>query len=69
MKLEKFKKVKEAKESGTKSKYVIITESVSYHCCFEFTVYDLIKDQTVCETFEQEDAELICTALITVNNN
>ena len=50
-------------------RYKILNESISAHCCFEYTVVDtsIIDEygdfQTMCETFEKDEAEIICTAL------
>jgi len=50
-------------------RYSIVEESLSGHCCFEYTVVDNEilredgKPSWICETFEKEEAELICNAL------
>jgi hypothetical protein len=53
-------------------RYIILEESSSSHCCFEYTVVDTKEGKEtygdywkkpVCEAFEKEDAELICKAL------
>jgi dTDP-4-dehydrorhamnose reductase len=48
--------------------YKIIKGSVSCHCCFSYTIIDTNKkgdvhDQIICECFEKELAELICSVL------
>lgn len=52
------------------SKYKVIKGSDSAHCCFEYTVVDTYrldefnhKPITVCECFEENDANLIAIAL------
>lgn len=55
-------------------RFIILEESLSGHCCFEYTVVDThgddkvcessgIKGKTMCECFEKENAEIICNAL------
>ena len=56
-------------------RYVVIPESQSGHCCFDYTIVDTERPQLingmrynkqcapVCECFEEEDALLICAAL------
>jgi len=52
-------------------RYVIIEESFSGHCCFEYSVIDtsIRKDadpyrkRCICETFHKENAEIVCEAL------
>lgn len=58
-------------------RFKIINESVSYHCCFEYTIVDIqgtndsdykiekygYDFSTVCECFDLESAEQICSAL------
>lgn len=53
-----------------KDRFKIIEGSQSGHCCFEYTIVDTEKptivngkDDSVCECFEKEQAELICKAL------
>lgn len=55
--------------------YKVIKGSQSNHCCFSYTVVDTRKPvmiggehyeneyEAVCETFEEDDAKLICNAL------
>lgn len=44
--------------------YIVIEGSKSGHCCFDFTVVDTTKkNESVCECFDREDAELIAEAL------
>ena len=44
-------------------RYYVIDGSESGHCCFEYTVMDATKDEQVCECFDINHAELICSAL------
>jgi len=52
-------------------RYKIIEGSVSFHCCFEYTVVDTqnpVKFNNCCyehifECFEKQDADIIVTAL------
>lgn len=56
-------------------RYAVVEGSLSGHCCFDYSVVDLTKPvitpsgvdtgrhQQICECFEHDDAELICTAL------
>jgi hypothetical protein len=52
-------------------RYIIVSESISGHCCFEYTIVDTAEgvdslnnwNKTLCETFEEQDAILICKAL------
>ena len=49
-------------------RYKILEGSKSGHCCFDFTVIDTEvimhgDPMTICECFNKEDAELVCTAL------
>lgn len=45
-------------------RYIVIEGSKSGHCCFNFTVVDTTRDdESVCECFDREDAELIVKAL------
>lgn len=62
------------------ARYAVVKGSQSSHCCFDCTVVDttrpyLIRGQqykgqfeAVCETFSEEDAELICLALNKMEN-
>ena len=57
------------------TRYQIVSGSQSGHCCFEYTVVDTLKPliicgcqyegqfEVVCETFELEEATLVCDAL------
>ena len=54
------------------ARYVIIEESTSAHCCFEYTIVDTKEGKEgygnywkrkMCETFEKQEAIEICTAL------
>lgn len=53
------------------SRYKVVPESQSGHCCFEATVVDTTKPsphyagmfQPVCECFDEADAKRICDAL------
>lgn len=56
-------------------RYKVVPGSESAHCCFEFTIVDTMRPlmidgdpfenqfDTVCETFSEVDAELVCNAL------
>ncbi len=55
-------------------RYIIIPESLSAHCCFEYTIVDTKagkKDlggtdywnKSMCECFDEEEAVEICNAL------
>ena len=50
-------------------RYIILEESCSGHCCFEYTVIDTHIEhngtwkRTMCETFDKDKAEIICNAL------
>lgn len=44
-------------------RYKIINESVSKHCCFAYTIIDTETENPMCETFDKEEAEIICDAL------
>lgn len=51
------------------TRYKVVNESQSNHCCFQATVVDTTKYSSpgqfkeVCECFEEEDAKRICEAL------
>jgi hypothetical protein len=52
------------------TRFIIVAESISYHCCFGYTVIDtknkaIIGDywKSMCETFDKEEAIMICYAL------
>lgn len=54
------------------ARYIIINESASGHCCFECTIIDTASGKqdygdywkrSMCETFDQAEAEIICDAL------
>jgi hypothetical protein len=51
-------------------RYIIVDESMSAHCCFQWSIVDTTagKDDEewtkhICEGFREEDAQLICDAL------
>lgn len=56
-------------------RYKVIEESLSGHCCFDFTIIDSSRkevmndgsitddDFRMCECFERAEADLICNAL------
>jgi len=50
-------------------RYIILEESCSGHCCFEYTVidthikHDATWKRSMCETFDKDKAETICNAL------
>lgn len=56
-------------------RYKVVDGSESAHCCFKCTVVDTAQPmmfngkhfdnryESVCETFDREDADLICAAL------
>jgi hypothetical protein len=58
-----------------KSRFFVVEESISSHCCFGYTVCDRTKPtmihgvhykqryDAVCECIEEEDAILVCLAL------
>lgn len=62
-------------DHNAKSRFFIVKESISAHCCFGYTVCDRTKPvlihgkhykeryETVCECFEEEEAILVCVAL------
>lgn len=45
------------------NKYIMIKNSRTGHCCFNFTIVDSKTDSTLCECFEEEDAKIILNAL------
>lgn len=46
------------------ARYIVISESVSRHCCFGYTVIDTKREpREMCESFYKEAAEIICDAL------
>ena len=56
------------------TRYIIIEGSFSQHCCFGYTIIDTAAGKedygdykpwkrSMCETFEKEEAEIICNAL------
>jgi hypothetical protein len=60
-----------ANVSGS-ARFIIIACSVSSHCCFEYSVIDTKEgkdsygnywNKTMCETFDKEEAVMICYAL------
>lgn len=53
-------------------RFIIIAESTSRHCCFEYTIVDTKEGKeaygdywkkTMCETFDRDEAIIICYAL------
>jgi len=57
---------------SSSARYIIIDESLSGHCCFEFTIIDTAAGKedygdywkrSMCETFYRAEAEIICDAL------
>jgi len=60
-------------------RFKIVEGSQSVHCCFDFTIVDTAKPymiggkqyngqfETVCECFEKVDADMVCAALNTHN--
>lgn len=63
------------------SRYIVVEGSQSAHCCFECTVVDTTRPylihgkqykeqfESLCETFDREDADLICQALNKMESN
>jgi hypothetical protein len=46
------------------ARFIIVAESVSGHCCFEYSVLDTSEGGgTMCETFDKDTAVMICYAL------
>lgn len=54
------------------TRFIIIAESTSSHCCFEYTIVDTKEGEedcggywkkTMCETFDRDEAVTICYAL------
>lgn len=55
-----------------KSRFIIVEESVSAHCCFSYTIIDTLDGiesygnywkNSICETFNKESAVMVCRAL------
>lgn len=45
-------------------RFIVVEESVSGHCCFEYSVIDTEESKkTMCETFNRNEALIICKAL------
>ena len=52
-------------------RFIIIEESFSGHCCFEYSIIDTsisvdadpYRKRGMCETFDKDNAETICNAL------
>ncbi len=53
-------------------RFIVVNESLSAHCCFGYTIVDTSHGKesfgdywkkTMCETFEEEEAIIICAAL------
>ena len=54
-------------------RYKVVEESLSGHCCFEYTIVDTVRPKTavgvdggfepLCECWSREEADLICNAL------
>jgi hypothetical protein len=59
----------EPKQETLAARYIILEESCSGHCCFEYTVidthieHDVTWKRSMCETFDKDKAETICNAL------
>lgn len=61
----------EKKTKGVDDRFVILEDSDSGHCCFEYSILDTEKInevwsekyESICETFDIESAESICEAL------
>ena len=61
----------EKKTKGVDDRFIILEDSDSGHCCFEYSILDtkktnevwLKKHESICETFDIESAESICKAL------
>ena len=58
--------------ANSSARFIIIAESVSAHCCFNYSVLDTKQGKesfgnywkkAMCETFDKEEAVLICYAL------
>jgi hypothetical protein len=58
--------------SGSALRFIIVDESLSAHCCFDYTIVDThfgkedygdYWKKTMCECFDKEEAENICQAL------
>lgn len=56
------------------TRYIVIEDSVSKHCCFEYSIIDTAAGKedygdykpwkrSMCETFNKTDAEIICESL------
>jgi hypothetical protein len=59
-------------ESSNSDRYIIVKESTSAHCCFEYTIIDTkygkedygdYWKRKMCETFQEKEAVQICIAL------
>lgn len=57
---------------SSSARYIIVDRSVSAHCCFGYTIIDTAAGKesygdywkrSMCETFEEEEAKIICDAL------
>lgn len=57
---------------SSSARYIIVNSSVSAHCCFGYTIIDTAAGKesygdywkrSMCETFEEEEAKIICDAL------
>lgn len=50
-------------------KYIVVEESISAHCCFEYSIVEVAAFKTekypepICECFTKEGADKICHAL------
>jgi hypothetical protein len=59
-------------EMNKGERYIIVAGSVSKHCCFDYTIIDTAAGKegrggywkrSMCETFDEEEAKVICDAL------
>lgn len=68
------KKVESFSHTSDEGRFLIIEESLSAHCCFGYTVIDITVgtwgyedymywNSSICETFNKEEAVMICYAL------
>jgi len=61
----------ESKKEAPAARFVIIEESFSGHCCFEYSIIDTsisvdadpYRKRCMCQTFDKDNAEIICNAL------
>lgn len=61
-----------ANANSGSARFIIVAESVSAHCCFEYSVIDTKEGsytfgdywkKIMCETFDKDEAVMICYAL------